>query len=293
MTDEFPDKKFIVRVYEALGHYLQIAVGFGAFLTHDFSLLSFCKVFKLPAIQTHNALKILESAGYLEYIEEPDNASRLLFLTNRDELYKIKFDKTADEIIQVILRSYTGLFADYVFIDESLIATRLQSTREVVYNTLVMLSKTQIISYIPQKKLPQIIFTKNREETRFVSIPRNTFEERQERSLRRIAKVIEYITEPTVCRARLLLSYFGEKSDTDCRICDNCLKKQDTGLKNWEFNTVRETLFRLMKDKPSQNIQQLAGDLPLDKEKNLQVVRFLLDHDPRIAFENGEILIRN
>ena len=293
MTDEFPDKKFIVRVYEALGHYLQIAVGFGAFLTHDFSLLSFCKVFKLPAIQTHNALKILESAGYLEYVEEPDNASRLHFLTNRDELYKIKFDKTADEIIQVILRSYTGLFADYVFIDESLIATRLQSTREVVYNTLVMLSKTQIISYIPQKKLPQIIFTKNREETRFVSIPRNTFEERQERSLRRIAKVIEYITEPTVCRARLLLSYFGEKSDTDCRICDNCLKKQDTGLKNWEFNTVRETLFRLMKDKPSQNIQQLAGDLPLDKEKNLQVVRFLLDHDPRIAFENGEILIRN
>ena len=294
MTDEYPDKKFIVRIYEALGHYLQIAIGFGAFLTHDFSLLSFCKVFKLPAIQTHNALKILESAGYIEYVEEPDSNSRLLFLTNRDELYKLQFDKLADDLIQVVLRCYTGLFADYVFIDESLIATRLQTTRETVYNTLVMLSKTQIISYIPQKKMPQIIFTKNREETRFVSIPRNTFEERQERSLRRIAKVIEYINEPTVCRARLLLSYFGEKSDTDCRICDNCLKKKETGLKNWEFNTVRETFFRLLKDKTSQNIQQLAGNLPLEKEKNLQVVRFLLDHDPRITFKNGEVfLIKN
>jgi len=291
MNDEYPDKKFILRVYEALGHYLQIAIGFGAFLTHSFSLLSFCKVFKLPAIQTHNALKILESAGYIEYIEEPDSNSRLLFIVNRDELYKLNFDKTSDEIIQVLLRSYTGLFADYVFIDESLISTRIQSTREVVYNTLVMLSKTQIISYIPQKNLPQIIFTKNREETRFVSIPRNTFEDRQERSLRRIAKVIEYINETTVCRARLLLSYFGEKSDADCRTCDTCLQKIDTGLKNWEFNTVRETFLRLLKSKPSQNIQQLAVDLPLDKEKNLQVVRFLLDHDPRITFANGEVFI--
>ena len=289
MTDEYPDKKFIIRVYEALGHYLQIAIGFGAFLSHDFSLLSFCKVFKFPAIQTHNALKILESAGYLEYIEDPDSASRLLFLANRDELYQLQFDPLTDDLIQVLLRSYTGLFADYVFVDESLIATRLHTTRQTVYNILIMLSKTQIISYIPQKNLPQIVFTRNREETRFVSIPRNTFEERRERSLRRIAKVIEYITDPTICRARLLLSYFGEKSDTDCRICDNCLQKKETGLKNWEFNAVRETLFHLLKDNPSQNIQTLADALPLEKEKNLQVVRFLLDHDPRITFENGEV----
>ena len=293
MTDEYPDKKFILRVYEALGHYLQIAVGFGAFLPHDFSLLNFCKIFKLPSIQTHNALKILESAGYIEYIEEPDSSSRLIFLVNRDELYKLQFDKLSDDLIQIILRSYTGLFADYAYIDESLIATRIHAKRDAVYNALVMLSKTQIISYIPQKNLPQIIFTKNREDTRYVKIPRYSFEDRRERSLRRISKVIDYISEPNICRARLLLSYFGERTDTDCRICDNCLQKKETGLKNWEFNTVRESLLGLLKDKPSQNIQTIVGELPLDKEKNLQVVRFLLDHDKRIAFENGELRIEN
>jgi len=293
LTDDYPDKKFILNVYEALGHFFQIAVGFGAFITHDFSLQSFCKIFKLPIIQTHNALKILESAGYIEYIEDPDNNSRLLFLVNRDELYKLHFDKLADTIIQVILRAYTGLFADYVFIDESLIATRVQTSRDVVYNVLILLSKTQVISYIPQKNLPQIVFARNREETRFVMIPRYTFEERRERSMHRIAKVIEYITEPDICRNRLLLNYFGEKSEMDCRMCDNCLQKKEAGLKNWEFNQVREIFFQLLKNKPSQNIQSLAGELPLDKEKNLQVVRFLLDHDNRITFQDGVIRLQN
>ena len=292
ITDEYPKKSLIKRVYEALGHYLQIAIGFGAFMTHDFSLLNFCKIFKLPTTQTHHALKILESAGYIEYVEEPDSNSRLTFLVNRDELYKLQFDPLSDELIQVILRSYTALFADYVYIDESLLATRIQSTREAVYNALVNLSKIQIISYIPQKKRPQIVFVKNREETRFLKIPRSTFEERQERSLQRIKKVVEYINEPKICRARLLLNYFGETSDKDCRVCDICQQKKETGLRNWEFNRVSDSFFQLFESNPSQNIRTLADTLPLDKEKNLQVVRFLLDHDPRVTFEDGVLFLK-
>ena len=290
MTDEYPERKFILRVYEALGNYFQIAIGFGAFITHNFSLPNFCKIFKFPATQAHNALKILESSGYIEYIEEPDSNSRMLFLVNRDELYKMSLDKLSDDIIQVILRSYTGPFADYVYIDESLIATRINSTREIVYNTLITLSKTHVISYIPRKKLPQIIFTKSREETKRVVIPRTSFEERRDRSEERISKVIEYITEQRFCRTNMLLQYFGEKTDKDCRTCDICLRKNHTGLKNWEFNTVRDALFQYIKINNSGNIQTLAGELPLEKEKNLQVIRFLLDHDERVKLNDGVIL---
>ena len=289
MTDEYPQRKLIFRVYEALGHYLQIAIGFGAFLSRDFSLANFCKIFKLPATQTHHALKILESAGYIEYVEEPENSSRMMFLINRDELYKLNLDKLADDVIQVILRSYTGPFADYVFIDESLIATRTNATPDAVYNTLISLSKMHVINYIPQKQLPQIIFTKNREETRFIVIPSNTYEERFERTTQRIAKVIEYINEPNICRTRLLLRYFGEKSDEDCKVCDICLQKKESGLKNWEFNLARDAFFRLCENQPSFPIQSLSVNLPLEKDKNLQVIRFLLDHDDRVSFKDGMI----
>ena len=292
LTEEYPDRKFISRVYEALGHYFQIAIGFGAYITHGFPLPDFCKKFKLPATQTHNALKILESAGYIEYIEEPDSNSRLLFLVNRDELYKMSLDKLSDDIIQVILRSYTGPFADYVFIDESLIATRTSSTYDSVYNALVTLSKIHVISYIPRKKLPQIIFTKNRIETNRVVIPRTSFEVRKERSEERNAKVIEYITGQSFCRTKTLLHYFGEKTDKDCRTCDVCLQKNQTGLKNWEFNTVRDALYQYIKDNNSGNIQILARELPLDKEKNLQIIRFLLEYDEHLKLKDGIIFIR-
>ena len=292
LTDEYPDRKFLSRVYEALGHYFQIAIGFGAYITHGFSLPDFCKKFKLSSTQTHNALKILESAGYIEYIEEPDSNSRLLFLINRDELYKMSLDKLTDDIIQVILRSYTGPFADYVFIDESLIATRTNSTYDSVYNALVTLSKIHVISYIPRKKLPQIIFTKNRIETNRIVIPRTSFEERKERSEERNSKVIEYISGQSFCRTKMLLHYFGEKTDKDCRTCDVCLRKNQTGLKNWEFNTVREALYQYIKDNNSGNIQILARELPLEKEKNLQIIRFLLEHDEHIKMKDGIIFIK-
>ena len=228
-TDEYPDKAFILRLYEALGNYFQIAVGFGRFLTHDFPLRHFCSIFRFSSTQVHYALKILESAGYIEYVEEPDNSSRLLFLTNRDELYRMQFDRLTDDVIHIILRSCTGLFADYVFIDEALIATRVHATREAVYHTLTALSKARVIHYIPRRQRPQILFSRCREETRHVVIPRSTFEDRRQRTQERVAKVIEYITENRYCRSRILLHYFGEEAEHDCGICDVCLRKKNSG----------------------------------------------------------------
>ncbi|MDR1557153.1 MAG: RecQ family ATP-dependent DNA helicase, partial [Tannerellaceae bacterium] len=124
LADEYPDKNFIFRVYEALGNYFQIATGYGLDTVHDFSLSDFCSVFRFSVLQTHHALKILELSGYIEYTEEVDNASRLLFTVTRDDLYRYlhQEDKQMDEVIHTLLRSYTGLFTDYAYIDEALIS---------------------------------------------------------------------------------------------------------------------------------------------------------------------------
>ena len=155
LSDEFPPKDFIYRVYEALGNYFQIAVGFGLDTTHDFVLTDFCAAYKFPITPTHHALKLLELAGYIEYVEEAENASRLLFLATREELYKyLKQDLLTDRVVKTILRSYTGLFSDYAYINESQIATRAECSRDEVYHLLVGLSKYKIVHYIPEKKTP-------------------------------------------------------------------------------------------------------------------------------------------
>ena len=287
ISDEFPPKEFIYRVYEALGNYFQIAVGYGLDTVHDFMLTDFCSAFKLPITQTHSAIKLLELAGYLEYVEEVDNASRLIFTATREELYSyLRQDELTDAVIKTILRSYTGLFADYVYINESLIATRAGCTPDEVYHLLVGLSKYRIVNYVPQKKTPLIIYRQVREEQKYLSIPRSAYEERKARNEARISKVLEYIHNTHICRTRILLGYFGEKQDKDCGTCDVCLQRHSSGLTNAEFHTIQGALEELLRQGPLP-VSTLLQAVDFPQEKVLQVVRFLADNDAHFHLEEG------
>lgn len=290
LADEYPDREFISRVYDALGNYYQIAMGYGLDTVHDFSLIDFCSAYKFSHLQAHHALKILELAGYIEYTEEQDNASRLVFSATRDELYKyLHQDKKTDEVIQCILRSYTGLFSDYVYINEGLISTRTGLSQQEIYDVLIGLSKYRIVNYIPHKKTPLIIYTRTREELKYLSIPRSAYEERKERFENRMNRVIEYINEDRVCRSRMLISYFGEKGISDCGCCDVCLAKNDSGLNNHTFNAIRDTLLETLKETGSQEIKKLSEELSFPADKVITVVRFLAEHDDRFSLEDGTL----
>lgn len=289
LADEFPDRDFISRVYDALGNYYQIAMGFGLDTVHNFSLVDFCTAYKFSHLQAHHALKILELAGYIEYTEEQENASRLVFTATRDELYKyLHQDKKTDEVIQTILRSYTGLFSDYVYINEGLISTRTGLSQQEIYEVLVGLSKYRIVNYIPHKKTPLIIYTRTREEIKYLSIPRSAYEERKERFESRINRVMEYINENRICRSRMLISYFGEKGTSDCGCCDVCLAKNDSGLNNHTFNTIRDALKEALTDGP-QEAKKLTENLPFPADKIITVIRYLADHDEHFSLEDGII----
>lgn len=290
LADEYPDREFISRVYDALGNYYQIAMGYGLDTVHDFSLIDFCTAYKFSHLQAHHALKILELAGYIEYTEEQDNASRLVFSATRDELYQyLHQDKKTDEVIQCILRSYTGLFSDYVYINEGLISTRTGLSQQEIYDVLIRLSKYRIVNYIPHKKTPLIIYTRTREELKYLSIPRSAYEERKERFESRMNRVIEYINEEQVCRSRMLISYFGEKGTSDCGCCDVCLAKNDSGLNNHTFNTIRDTLLETLKETGPQEVKKLSEESSFPADKIITVIRFLAEHDDRFSLEDGTL----
>jgi len=291
MSDEFPERDFILRVYEALGNYYQVAVGFGLDTVHDFILNQFCASYKFPLLQTHHALKILELSGYIEYTEEIDNASRLLFTSSKEDLYKaLHQDKKTDDIIQAILRSYTGLFADFSYINEALIATRANVTQQEVYDTLIGLSHYRIVKYIPHKKTPLVVFTQTREDLKYVVIPQSAYEERKQRFEGRIQRVLEYIKENKRCRSRMLLDYFGEKESTDCGCCDVCLAKNSSGLSNHEFNTIKNAIEKAANTSP-QEVNKLVESLPHPTEKSITVIRFLADNDPQYQLFDGYLRI--
>ncbi len=278
VMDTFPDKEYILNVYEHLQYYYQMAMGDGFQCVREFNLEEFCRKFKYFPVPVDSALKILTQAGYLEYTDEQENASRILFTIRRDELYKLKEMGTeAEALIQMILRSYTGVFTDYAYISEATLSVRTGLTREQIYNILVTLTKRRIVDYIPHKKTPYIIYTRERQKLRFVHIPPAVYEERKARYEARIKAMEEYVTSENVCRSRMLLRYFGEKNEHNCGQCDVCLSHRATDTLTGEsLEELKEKIAELLAQKPH-TPAEIAEKTEAETEKISEVIRYLLE----------------
>ena len=278
VVDTFPDKEYILNVYEHLQYYYQMAMGDGFQCIREFNLEEFCRKFKYFPVPVDSALKILTQAGYLEYTDEQDNSSRILFTIRRDELYKLReMGKEAEALIQSILRSYTGVFTDYAYISEESLAVRTGLTRQQIYNILVTLTKRRIVDYIPRKKTPYIIYTRERLELRFLHIPPSVYEERKARYEARIKAMEEYVTTENICRSRMLLRYFGEKNEHNCGQCDVCLSKRATyDLSEKSYEEVKRQILDLLSHSPL-TPAETADQIKAEKEDIGQVIRYLLD----------------
>ena len=280
IVDTFPEKEYILNVYEHLQYYYQMAMGDGFQCIREFNLEEFCRKFKYFPVPVDSALKILTQAGYLEYTDEQDNSSRILFIIRRDELYKLReMGKEADALIQTILRSYTGVFTDYAYISEESLALRTGLTRQQIYNILVTLTKRRIVDYIPRKKTPYIIYTRERLDLRFLHIPPIVYEERKARYEARIKAMEEYVTTENVCRSRMLLHYFGEKNEHNCGQCDVCLSNRASNdLSEKSYEELKRQILELLGQSPL-TPAEIADKIKAEKEDIGQVIRYLLDED--------------
>lgn len=278
IADTFPEKSYIKDIYEHLQYFYQMAMGDGRGCMYDFNLEEFCRKFKHFPVPADSALKLLTQAGYIEYTDEQDNASRIIFTIRREELYKLReMGDAAEKLIQSILRSYTGVFTDYAYISEGVLSARTGLSRQQTYDLLVMLSKRHIIDYIPHKKTPYIIYTRERVEQRHLHIPQTAYEERKERYEARIKAMVDYVTTENICRSRMLLRYFGEKNENNCKQCDICLSHRAASPSSEEtFDNLKEQILKILKVHPL-TPKEMLDHISSDEENLSEVMRYLLD----------------
>ena len=286
VSDTFPEKSYIRKIYEDINFYYQMAMGDGRGCTFAFNIDEFCRNFKHFPVQTDSALKILTRAGYLEYTDEQDNASRIMFTITKEELYRIREQsEDTEKLIRILLRSYTGLFTDYAYISEDNLSTRSGLSKQQIYETLLSLSRQHILHYIPAKKTPYIIYTRERQETERVYLSKEVYEDRKESYVQRINAMIEYAESENRCRSRMLLRYFGEKNEHNCGQCDVCLQQHQSGLKSGEFEAISQQLQALLKENLL-SLQEIKDKMQVPENHLMKVVSYLVSEEI-IRQENG------
>lgn len=286
VSDTFPEKSYIRKIYEDINFYYQMAMGDGRGCTFAFNIDEFCRNFKHFPVQTDSALKILTRAGYLEYTDEQDNASRIMFTITKEELYRIREQsEDTEKLLRILLRSYTGLFTDYAYISEDNLSTRSGLSKQQIYETLISLSRQHILHYIPAKKTPYIIYTRERQETERVYLSKEVYEDRKESYVQRINAMIEYAESENRCRSRMLLRYFGEKNEHNCGQCDICLQQYQSGLKSGEFESISQQLQALLKENPL-SLQEIKDKMQVPENHLMKVVSYLVSEEI-IRQENG------
>jgi len=290
VVENFPEKDYIKEVYEDLAYYYQIGVGSGAGYSFVFEIDKFSRTFKHFPVQTHSALQILERAGYIHYEMEPEARARVMFKLGRNDLYRLdESSKFEDAMITALLRTYGGLFSNYVYIDEGLVAQEAGLTTQQVYVILKNLAQRNIIYFIPQRKTPFITYLQDRIDGEKVVLSKEIYEERKERFVKRINAMQAYASNNEVCRSRQLLIYFGEKRHKDCEQCDVCLDHESPEPSSEQTKNAREAILNLLKDGERHHITELHKlNLP---NKGLDVALEYLIHEEEINIDGSFIFL--
>ncbi len=222
LTDSFPEKAFIRHVYNEVCRFLDISMGEGYGHLFEFRAERMCADYNLPPVRTMSALAILARAGYMEYISEMATPTRVIFIMTRNKLYNLRVSPAHDELIDFILRHYTGVFIDYTAVDDDRICAALRITAEELYQMLLSLQRLDVLRFIPRNRTPYISMLANRIEADRLVIPRIVYEERREAMERRLKAMENFIFDDSECRVRRMLRYFGEYSAGRCGKCDVC-----------------------------------------------------------------------
>ncbi len=289
LENGFPEIDFVKKVYHAVSNFLQVPIGGGKGIAFDFNLHEFVTAYKLQPVQAYSALKLLEQQGYIEVTEEIQNPSRIFFAVNRDDLYKFQVKNSKfDGFIKLVLRSYTGLFSDYVSINEEVLAKRAGITRDMVYQYFVRLGKMSVIKYIPGKKTSLLVFLEERLPDKSVYISAENFLHRKERFERRIAAMEEYGYRQDICRSVQLLQYFGQQESEECGQCDYCRRKGDR-LSGKDEGEIKKEVMEMISRQPI-HPEKLTSSLKHEGDVVIKVLRELLDEEVVGYDETGKLM---
>lgn len=276
----FPSLDFIQHVYKDLCNQFRIAMGSGHDESYPLDIAEFALQRNYNPLEVYNAIRLIEKTGAIQYDEGSYTPAKLLFTATRTELETFEADPRyarAVPFIHLLLRSYSGLFNDYVIIDEKEIARRAECSPQVAVDRLNYLTRMGLVDYQPATSLPKLLFVTDRVDEKHLFYDPSVYFKRKEVAEKRLQSVVRFVKDDRVCRSRLLLAYFGETESEACGKCDNCLKRENATVTREEYKTIAEAIRKVRRE--GDGIRDIVTQLSqFNEEKVVRVAREMMDN---------------
>lgn len=291
LLDSFPPLDRIRLIYNAICNYFQIPEGSGKDMGFDFVITDFTRHYGLGVLEVYNSIKFLEREGYLYFIESSGQYSKIFISLRKEDLYRFLVENPgSDRLVKEVLRSYAGIFTDYININETQLAKRADMQRDEVVNKLIYLNKIKIINYHPVKTKPQIVFAVERLNSKNILFSKENYANLKIAAEDRLQHLLDFTSNSIQCRNQQLLHYFGEIKPNRCGICDVCQKKNKTDLNEIEFSGIKNMIKQKLKEKPTHLYELISSINKYEEEDIISVLQWLLDSKKVIRQKKDETL---
>ncbi|MFI3314469.1 MAG: ATP-dependent DNA helicase RecQ [Rikenellaceae bacterium] len=291
---QYPTIPQIKQTYSLLCNYLGVALGEGEGMSFDFNVFDFASKFRMFSTNVLNALNILQLCGYLNVTDNIDNPTRIQFVVSREDLYRVQLiHKDLESFVYILMRIYTGIFTQFVPIDENYIAHISGYSLEYIKESLKKLSRLRVINYIPARQTPLVVFNNERLSEDNIRIDSNQYTVRKNIALKRLDSMIEYSESTTKCRSLILQNYFGEQTETPCGCCDVCRahnKARDRVDDKEYITSIKNVILKALQNQ-SLTFKTIKAKLPASEPLVRIAVKELLDSSLIKINDNGEIMI--
>ncbi len=224
----FPPLQFTEDIYQKLHQFYEIPYEAGMGRQLKFNIEEFCRHYHLNRAQVHYAVEYLDRVGHLSYCEEVDIPAQVKIAVDRPALYDFELPETAMvELLEILMRRYSGIFSFPVAIDEEYVARSMKITVPALRQLLYRLSLEHVIRYIPADNSTVICLHHGRLMPGNVDLLPEKYDFLKNTAESRVKAMTEYVSETDECRSRYLLRYFGQSETKDCGCCDICRSKTE------------------------------------------------------------------
>ncbi|TCN56561.1 RecQ family ATP-dependent DNA helicase [Flavobacterium circumlabens] len=284
-----PDKKFLNAIYVKLCNYFQIAYGEGINDSFSFKLNHFCQKYDFSTLKTYNALQFLNQQGIITMSQEFSEKITMQFLIESKEVIRyISLNPNDEEIVLAILRTYPGIYEMKVPFNLSLIAKKSHHTEEQVTVVLEKLQEKEIIEYKSKNNDATILFNEVREDELTINRVSKYLERQNQLKKDQLLSVLHYIKEDKTCKNRLILDYFGEKTESNCGVCSYCIAKKG---KITEADSIADKILSLLKS-ASLTSREIQSQIKLDTDVVIPALQELLENNYIIIQPNNTYTLK-